>query len=286
MKNYSVYKILFPNGKVYFGITNNPKRRIGQHKKEARAGSQLKLYRAIRKHGFSFEFQILHSGLKISEARKIEMELIDENNSMKNGYNSTLGGQSAPILNPEIKEKILKKIRSEDHREKVSSTMKSVMRQDSVKEKISIASKNNWATNRDFIVLAMKKKAKCPEQIRKMKAARKKAWDDESRRKNASETMIKRMSSEQARLTSKSNLNSEESVAKRNATKRSPEWRMAQSLRLKEFNARKKQEAINAEALAYLASTDWLIIREVDAGVPCPAEIKAERASARARIVR
>lgn len=46
------------------------------------------------------------------------------------------------------------------------------------------------------------------------------------------------------------------------------------------------QQAINAEALAYLASTDWLVIREVDAGTACPADIKAERAAARARIVR
>ena len=47
-----------------------------------------------------------------------------------------------------------------------------------------------------------------------------------------------------------------------------------------------EQEAINAEALAYLASTDWLIIREVDSGVICPAEIKALRAEARAKIIR
>lgn len=46
------------------------------------------------------------------------------------------------------------------------------------------------------------------------------------------------------------------------------------------------QEKQNVEALAYLASTDWLIIREIDAGTPCPAEIKAERAAARARIVK
>lgn len=45
------------------------------------------------------------------------------------------------------------------------------------------------------------------------------------------------------------------------------------------------QEAINTEALAYLNATDYFIIREVDAGTPCPAEIKAERAAARARIV-
>lgn len=46
------------------------------------------------------------------------------------------------------------------------------------------------------------------------------------------------------------------------------------------------QQAINAEALAYLAATDFYIIRELDNGVPCPADIKAERQAARNRIVR
>lgn len=58
------------------------------------------------------------------------------------------------------------------------------------------------------------------------------------------------------------------------------------TVEIEDITAQVAQEAINAEALAYLASTDWLIIREMDAGVPCPAEIKAERAAARARIVR
>jgi hypothetical protein len=53
-----------------------------------------------------------------------------------------------------------------------------------------------------------------------------------------------------------------------------------------DISAQVAQDAINAEALAYLASTDWLIIREVDAGVPCPAEIKTLRAEARSKIVR
>lgn len=42
---------------------------------------------------------------------------------------------------------------------------------------------------------------------------------------------------------------------------------------------------INREALGYLASTDWYIIREIDSGEPCPDEIKSARAEARARIV-
>jgi hypothetical protein len=55
---------------------------------------------------------------------------------------------------------------------------------------------------------------------------------------------------------------------------------------IEDITAQVEQEKTNAEALAYLASTDWLVIREMDAGIPCPAEIKAERAAARARIVR
>jgi hypothetical protein len=55
---------------------------------------------------------------------------------------------------------------------------------------------------------------------------------------------------------------------------------------IEDITAKVEQEKINAEALVYLASTDWLVIREMDAGIPCPAEIKAERAAARARIVK
>jgi len=49
---------------------------------------------------------------------------------------------------------------------------------------------------------------------------------------------------------------------------------------------RSAQELINDEALSYLAMTDWYIIREVDAGIPCPSEIRQQRALARSRIVR
>ncbi len=58
------------------------------------------------------------------------------------------------------------------------------------------------------------------------------------------------------------------------------------TVEIEDILAQVEQEQINAEALAYLASTDWLVIREMDAGIPCPAEVKTERAAARARIVR
>ncbi len=47
-----------------------------------------------------------------------------------------------------------------------------------------------------------------------------------------------------------------------------------------------EQDRINAEALKYLADTDWLIIREIDAGIGCPLEIKITRQQMRERIVR
>lgn len=53
-----------------------------------------------------------------------------------------------------------------------------------------------------------------------------------------------------------------------------------------DITAELEQEKINQDALAYLASTDWLIIREIDCGMPCPAEVKALRQAARAKIVK
>jgi hypothetical protein len=53
-----------------------------------------------------------------------------------------------------------------------------------------------------------------------------------------------------------------------------------------DISAQLSQEAINKEALEYLANTDWMVTRSMETGVEVPAEIKAERAAARARIIR
>lgn len=45
-----------------------------------------------------------------------------------------------------------------------------------------------------------------------------------------------------------------------------------------------QQEAINLEARAYLAETDWYVIRKMDTGVAVPAEIELAREQARQRI--
>lgn len=53
-----------------------------------------------------------------------------------------------------------------------------------------------------------------------------------------------------------------------------------------DISAQVEQDKINAEALAYLASTDWLIIRETETQVACPESIKQLRAEARLKVVR
>ena len=58
------------------------------------------------------------------------------------------------------------------------------------------------------------------------------------------------------------------------------------TIEIEDITAQVAQEAINAEALAYLASTDWLVVREMDSGVACPDDVKIARAEARQRIVR
>ncbi len=46
------------------------------------------------------------------------------------------------------------------------------------------------------------------------------------------------------------------------------------------------QARINEESLAYLASTDWYVIRQQETGSAIPQEILDQRAAARAAIIR
>jgi hypothetical protein len=52
-----------------------------------------------------------------------------------------------------------------------------------------------------------------------------------------------------------------------------------------DISAQVEQERINAEALAYLEATDWMIIREAETQVVCPADVKQLRAEARLKVV-
>lgn len=57
-------------------------------------------------------------------------------------------------------------------------------------------------------------------------------------------------------------------------------------IEITDITAEVEQEKVNAEALAYLSSTDWYAIREAETGVLMPEDVKTARAAARAAIVR
>lgn len=93
MNNYSVYIHLFPNNKVYIGITKQkPKRRWnnGQGYK-----NNQYMTNAIMKYGWdNVIHKILYTNLKKEEAEEIEIKLIKEYkaDNKRYGYNIEYGG--------------------------------------------------------------------------------------------------------------------------------------------------------------------------------------------------
>lgn len=52
---------------------------------------------------------------------------------------------------------------------------------------------------------------------------------------------------------------------------------------LAERDAQEREKA-RAEARAYLASTDWLVVRQAETGMPVPDEVAEKRAAARQKL--
>ena len=93
MDNYKVYMHIFPNSKVYIGITSQkPKRRWnnGQGYK-----NNQYMTNAIMKYGWdNVVHKILYTNLKKEESEEIEIKLIKEYkaNNKRYGYNIEYGG--------------------------------------------------------------------------------------------------------------------------------------------------------------------------------------------------
>lgn len=91
LNNFCVYKHIFPNNKVYIGITSvNPIKRWCNRYKE-----QPFMHNAILKYGWdNIRHEILFTDLNKNDAEKKEIELIKQfNSNNKNfGYNIANGG--------------------------------------------------------------------------------------------------------------------------------------------------------------------------------------------------
>lgn len=117
-KKFVVYAHIFPNGKIYIGITSQLVQRRWRNGKAY--SSNVRMTRAINKYGWdNIEHQILFDGLAQSTAEQIEKELIyrlslqDESR----GYNIA-GGGTHPQHSEETRRKIGEKSFGRTHTEK------------------------------------------------------------------------------------------------------------------------------------------------------------------------
>ena len=94
-----IYKILFPNGKHYIGLTTTSlEQRTKGHRLCAKSGDSKLVYNAIRKYDMidTFELIEIDTAYTIEELCEKEKRYIQEYNSYylnENGYNMTYGGE-------------------------------------------------------------------------------------------------------------------------------------------------------------------------------------------------
>ena len=110
MNNYTVYKHVFPNDKVYIGITSRlPDLRFG---KDGKGYINCpRMINAINKYGWNnIKHLILFENLSKEEAERKEIELIEQykSNQREYGYNIANGGMHKGKCSEETKNKIRK----------------------------------------------------------------------------------------------------------------------------------------------------------------------------------
>ena len=131
-----IYKIIFPNGKHYIGLTTTSlEQRQKEHKKTAKYGDTKCLYNALRKYEMIYTFELIEidTADTLEELCKKEIDYVIEYNSYYlngNGYNMTYGGEGTNgyVYTEEDKEKMSKshkkKFENMDAREKCSKGQK------------------------------------------------------------------------------------------------------------------------------------------------------------------
>lgn len=107
MVAFILYRLTFPNGKIYIGQTvRSMKTRLAQHRTAANRGSSLAVHCAWRKHGEPSVCIIDEYGSQ-EALHAAEIAAIQSEGSLSpNGYNVGLGGETAPSKSPEVRAKI------------------------------------------------------------------------------------------------------------------------------------------------------------------------------------
>ena len=90
MSEYCVYRHVFPNGKSYIGISKDAQKRWNYGNGY---NTQPKISRAIHKYGWAnVKHEMLAERLTKELAQQLEKHYIAEYDSIRNGYNTSIGG--------------------------------------------------------------------------------------------------------------------------------------------------------------------------------------------------
>jgi group I intron endonuclease len=177
------------NGKEYYGISVNPKKRWNEHKNTAARGCDQAFGRAIKKHGAdAFEFSVLmeeRGDDAVAKCKDAETLVIAMANSqVPHGYNITAGGEGLAgyAHTEETKKKISAshtgKVRSPEHRENAGKVRRGRKHSDEHRAKISAAGMGRTPSAETRLKLSMAQKGRprkpaSAETRAKMSAARK-----------------------------------------------------------------------------------------------------------------
>ena len=201
----TLYKLLFPNGKAYIGITTrSPRERWWDHCQYAHDGSRKwAVYNAWRKHGEPV-MQILAEFSSAEELKAAEQAAITAHGTLvPSGYNMTLGGETNPMEIPELARRAgdknigrkhtaaarrnmglsrLGRKASEDHRAKISKGQLGRVHSQETREKIAAKARGRFVGDSTRALLSYRRKGvpKGPmaeETKAKLSAARRSYWE-------------------------------------------------------------------------------------------------------------
>ena len=186
----SIYKIQFPNGKHYIGLTTTSlEQRTKEHNSCAKNGDTKCLYNALRKYNMvdSFELTEIDTADTLEELCEKEILYIQEYNSYymdRNGYNMTFGGEGTNGY-----------VYTEEDRQRNSKAQKKRFENPEERENLIISQKKYWEKPESIKKHCERMKKRFednPELAKEMSESQKKRFENPEEREKHCERMKQR----------------------------------------------------------------------------------------------